>query len=101
MCFLLPQTNIGTLVVSIVAIVGLMIAKELNALLNKKIPVPIPVELVAVSTQEHLKHTRTQKENTRMYLLFSFQIIIATIISWQVNLDVKYGVEVVGRIPSG
>ncbi|XP_037540886.1 solute carrier family 26 member 6 [Nematolebias whitei] len=74
-CFLLPQTNIGTLVVSIVAIVGLIIAKELNALLNKKIPVPIPVELVA--------------------------IIIATIISWQVNVDVKYGVEVVGRIPSG
>ncbi|XP_017266745.1 solute carrier family 26 member 6 [Kryptolebias marmoratus] len=74
-CYLLPKTNVGTLVVSIVAIVGLVLAKELNALLSKKLPVPLPVEL--------------------------FAIIIATIISWQVNLDAKYGVEVVGGIPSG
>ncbi|KAK2851156.1 hypothetical protein Q5P01_007432 [Channa striata] len=74
-CRLITQTNIGTLVVSIVAIIGLMLAKELNACLNKKIPVPIPVELIA--------------------------IIIATIISWQVNLEQKYGVDIVGVIPSG
>ena len=29
------------------------------------------------------------------------QIIIATVVSWQVNLKEKYGVEVVGLIPSG
>lgn len=29
------------------------------------------------------------------------QIIIATVISWQVNLEDKYGVDVVGVIPSG
>lgn len=50
-CYLIPQTNIGTLVVSIVAIVCLIIAKELNAYLSKKIPIPIPVELLAVSTE--------------------------------------------------
>lgn len=54
-CSLLPQTNVGTLVVSIVAIVCLILAKELNAYLSKKIPVPIPVELLGVST-EALRH---------------------------------------------
>lgn len=49
LCSLLGETNIGTLVVSIVTIVGLIIAKELAALAAKKIPIPIPVELIAVS----------------------------------------------------
>lgn len=48
-CSLLPKTNIGTLVVSIVTIICLIAAKEINAYLSKKIPVPIPVELIAVS----------------------------------------------------
>ncbi|XP_053705539.1 solute carrier family 26 member 6 isoform X1 [Synchiropus splendidus] len=74
-CYLLPQTNIGALVVSIVAIIGLIVAKELNALLTKKIPVPIPVELLAV--------------------------VLATVISWQADLTGRYGVDVVGEIPSG
>ncbi|XP_069382577.1 solute carrier family 26 member 6-like [Paralichthys olivaceus] len=74
-CYLIPQTNIGTLVVSAVTIVCLILAKELNAYLSKKLPVPIPVELLAV--------------------------IIGTVISWQVNLEEKYGVDVVGLIPSG
>ncbi|XP_040904056.1 solute carrier family 26 member 6 [Toxotes jaculatrix] len=75
LCYLIPETNIGTLVVSIVAIIGLILAKELNTYLSKKLPVPIPVELLA--------------------------IIIATVVSWQVNLEEKYGVDVVGVIPSG
>lgn len=54
LCYLLPQTNIGTLVVSIVAIIGLILAKELNAYLSKKLPVPIPVELLGVSTQKYV-----------------------------------------------
>lgn len=49
-CYLIPKTNIGALVVSIVAIVCLILAKELNSYLSKKIPVPIPVELLGVST---------------------------------------------------
>lgn len=52
-CYLIPQTNIGTLVVSIVAIVGLILAKELNAYLSKKLPVPIPVEMLGVSIQKY------------------------------------------------
>ncbi|XP_075949600.1 solute carrier family 26 member 6 [Anarhichas minor] len=74
-CYLLPKTNIGTLVVSIVAIIGLILVKELNSYLSKKLPVPIPVELLG--------------------------IVIATVISWQVNLAGRYGVDVVGLIPSG
>ncbi|XP_059190071.1 solute carrier family 26 member 6-like isoform X2 [Centropristis striata] len=74
-CSLMPQTNIGALVVSIVTIVCLILAKELNAYLSKKLPVPIPVELLGV--------------------------VIATVVSWQVNLKEKYGVDVVGLIPSG
>lgn len=73
--YLLPQTNIGTLVVSIVVIICMVLAKELNTFLSKKLPVPIPVELLAVA--------------------------IGTIVSWQVNLNDKYGVDVVGNIPSG
>ncbi|KAK9515598.1 hypothetical protein VZT92_026231 [Zoarces viviparus] len=74
-CYLLPKTNIGTLVVSIVAIIGLILVKELNSYLSKKLPVPIPVELLG--------------------------IVIATVISWQVNLAGRYRVDVVGLIPSG
>ncbi|TNN64666.1 Solute carrier family 26 member 6 [Liparis tanakae] len=73
--FGISPTNIGTLVVSIVAITGLILAKELNSYLGKKLPVPIPVELLG--------------------------IVIATVISWQVNLADKYNVDVVGLIPSG
>lgn len=74
-CYLIPETNIGTLVVSIVAIIGLILLKELNAYLSKKLPIPIPVELLGV--------------------------VVATLISWQVNLNDKYKVDVVGLIPSG
>ncbi|XP_039903235.1 solute carrier family 26 member 6-like [Simochromis diagramma] len=74
-CYLLPDPNIGTLVTSVITILGLIAAKELNAFLGKKIPVPIPVELIA--------------------------IVIATVISWQFNLQQEYGVDVVGVIPSG
>lgn len=74
-CSLLPQTNLGTLVVSAVSIVCLILAKELNTYLGKRLPVPIPVELIG--------------------------IVVATVISWQVDLNGKYGVDVVGVIPSG
>lgn len=74
-CSLLPQTNLGTLVVSAVSIVCLILAKELNTYLGKRLPVPIPVELIGV--------------------------VVATVISWQVDLNGRYGVDVVGNIPSG
>uniref|UniRef100_A0A8C3ANX6 Solute carrier family 26 member 6 n=1 Tax=Cyclopterus lumpus TaxID=8103 RepID=A0A8C3ANX6_CYCLU len=72
-CSLIPQTNIGTLVVSIVAIIGPHPQRRSsNSYLGKKLPVPIPCG-----------------------------IVIATIISWQVNLADRYKVDVVGLIPSG
>ncbi|XP_061689043.1 solute carrier family 26 member 6 isoform X2 [Syngnathoides biaculeatus] len=74
-CYLIPHLNVGTLVVSIVAIVSLILGKELNSYLSKKIPVPIPVELLGVT--------------------------IGTLVSWQVNLQEEYKVDVVGKIPSG
>uniref|UniRef100_A0AAR2KL92 STAS domain-containing protein n=1 Tax=Pygocentrus nattereri TaxID=42514 RepID=A0AAR2KL92_PYGNA len=52
-CSLLGGTNIGTLVVSIVTIVCLVSAKEVNSLLARKLPVPIPVELITVSDFTH------------------------------------------------
>ena len=48
-CSLLPQTNIGTLVVSLVALPFLILVKELNSCYRKKLPMPIPIELIAVS----------------------------------------------------
>ncbi|XP_072537658.1 solute carrier family 26 member 6-like [Salminus brasiliensis] len=74
-CSLLGETNIGTLVVSIVTIVCLIIAKEVNSWLARKLPVPIPVELIT--------------------------IIVATVVSWQFDFKTVYKVEVVGSIPSG
>ncbi|KAJ8370166.1 hypothetical protein SKAU_G00101940 [Synaphobranchus kaupii] len=74
-CSLLPKTNIGTLVVCAVSVIALIAAKEVNTLLARKLPVPIPVELLT--------------------------IVIATVISWQFNLYSQFGVEVVGEIPSG
>ncbi|XP_075995106.1 solute carrier family 26 member 6 isoform X1 [Genypterus blacodes] len=74
-CYLVPQTNVGALVVSIVSIIGLILVKELNTYLGKRLPVPIPAELLA--------------------------IVIATVVSWQMNLQKKYEVDVVGLIPSG
>ncbi|XP_026989800.1 solute carrier family 26 member 6-like [Tachysurus fulvidraco] len=74
-CSLLGGTNIGTLVVSIVTIIGLIIAKEINTFLSRKLPVPLPVEL--------------------------FAIIIATVVSWQFDFKTLYNVDVVGTIPSG
>ncbi|KAK2841265.1 hypothetical protein Q7C36_012844 [Tachysurus vachellii] len=74
-CSLLGGTNIGTLVVSIVTIIGLIIAKEINTFLSRKLPVPLPVEL--------------------------FAIIIATVVSWRFDFKTLYNVDVVGTIPSG
>ena len=74
LCYLIPQTNIGTLVVSAVTIVCLILAKELNAFLSKKLPVPIPVELLAVSITHALTHTRSHTNvvvRTLVYLLFA------------------------------
>ncbi|KAL2103777.1 hypothetical protein ACEWY4_000645 [Coilia grayii] len=74
-CYRLPDTNIPTLVVSLVALAVLIIVKELNAYYSKKLPLPIPIELIV--------------------------IIAATLVSYYGNLNEIHNVDVVGEIPSG
>uniref|UniRef100_A0A663M6P3 Solute carrier family 26 member 6 n=1 Tax=Athene cunicularia TaxID=194338 RepID=A0A663M6P3_ATHCN len=71
----LPETNVGTLVTAIIAMVAIFIVKELNHKFAAKLPMPIPIELIT--------------------------IIISTGISYGVNLKAKFGISVVGNIPSG
>ncbi|NXM23841.1 S26A6 protein, partial [Oxyruncus cristatus] len=74
-CKKLPDTNVGTLVTAIIAMVAIFIVKELNHKFAAKLPMPIPIELVT--------------------------IIVSTGISYGVNLNDKFGISVVGTIPSG
>ncbi|NXU71924.1 S26A6 protein, partial [Oreotrochilus melanogaster] len=74
-CKKLPETNIGTLVTAIIAMVAILIVKELNHKFAAKLPMPIPIELIT--------------------------IIVSTGISYGVNLHAKFDISVVGNIPSG
>ncbi|XP_010874013.1 solute carrier family 26 member 6 [Esox lucius] len=74
-CRKLPLTNIGAVVITLVALVVLITVKELNTCFAKKLPAPIPIELIV--------------------------IIFATIISYYSNLNGLYKVAVVGQIPKG
>ncbi|OXB64510.1 hypothetical protein ASZ78_012773 [Callipepla squamata] len=78
-CKKLPETNVGTLITAIIAMVAIFIVKELNHKFSAKLPMPIPIELITLSPQ----------------------IIISTGISYGVNLNSKFGISVVGDIPSG
>ncbi|KAM4722437.1 solute carrier family 26 member 6-like [Rhinophrynus dorsalis] len=69
------RTNIGTLVISIVALICLFAVKEVNQRLRSKLPMPIPIELIV--------------------------LIISTGISYGTNLHKTYGVGIVGDIPTG
>ncbi|XP_031422397.1 solute carrier family 26 member 6 isoform X2 [Clupea harengus] len=71
----LPGTNIAILVVSLVSLAVLITVKELNSYYSKKLPLPIPIELIV--------------------------IIGATVVSYYGNLNEIYDVHVVGEIPSG
>uniref|UniRef100_A0A8C6TJX0 Si:ch211-117c9.2 n=1 Tax=Neogobius melanostomus TaxID=47308 RepID=A0A8C6TJX0_9GOBI len=72
-CSLLPQTKIPELVVSLVALVVLIAVKEVNGCYAKKLPLPIPIEL----------------------------IVVATIVTHFAELTTLYHIDVVGEIPSG
>ncbi|XP_044156463.1 solute carrier family 26 member 6-like [Bufo gargarizans] len=69
------KTNIGTLVVSLIALVFLFAVKEVNQRFRSKLFMPIPIELVV--------------------------LIVSTAISYGVNLHGNYGVGIVGDIPTG
>ncbi|NWI65345.1 S26A6 protein, partial [Todus mexicanus] len=74
-CKELPNTHPGTVVTAAIAMVAIFIVKELNHKFASKLPMPIPIELIT--------------------------IIVSTGISYGVNLKDKFGISVVGNIPSG
>ncbi|CAH2311942.1 solute carrier family 26 member 6 [Pelobates cultripes] len=74
-CSKLPQTNIASLITGLIAIGVLFIVKYLNEKYYSKIRIPIPMELIT--------------------------LIVATGISYGVNLNETYGVDIVGTIPVG
>ncbi|NXH96086.1 S26A6 protein, partial [Pachycephala philippinensis] len=75
LCKKAPDTNVGTVVTANIAIVAILIVKQLNHKFAAKLPMPIPIELIT--------------------------IIVSTGISYGVNLNEKFGISVVGNIPSG
>lgn len=74
-CSKITETNIGTLVTSIIAIIVLLLMKFLNEKFASKLPIPIPIELI--------------------------MLIVSTGISYGVGLYNKFGIESVGHIPVG
>ncbi|CAL1606304.1 unnamed protein product [Knipowitschia caucasica] len=74
-CSRLPQTKIPELVVSLVALAVLIVVKEVNGCYAKKLPFPVPIELIVV--------------------------IVATMITYFCGLTSLYYIDVVGEIPSG
>lgn len=55
-CRLLPQTKVPELVVGLVALAVLIVVKEINNCYRQKLPFPIPIEIVVVSTLLSLFH---------------------------------------------
>nr|XP_041574627.1 solute carrier family 26 member 6 [Taeniopygia guttata] len=136
LCKKLPDTNVGTLVTSIIAMVSILIVKELNHKFGAKLPMPIPIELITVpraaptswgmhpgipgvslspsgrgavglgslasAAPGHvfLHHSPCAGRPCLIPVILP-QIIVSTGISYGVNLKEKFGVSVVGNIPSG
>ncbi|XP_030063663.1 solute carrier family 26 member 6 [Microcaecilia unicolor] len=71
----LPETNIGTLITSIISLAALFVVKFMNEKFCSKFLMPIPIELI--------------------------MLIISTGISYGLSLQEKFGIEIVGEIPVG
>ncbi|XP_028811109.1 chloride anion exchanger-like [Denticeps clupeoides] len=71
----ITDTNICDLVTALVVMVVVFVVKELNDRFKSKLPVPIPVEVIMT--------------------------IIACGVSYAFNFKDKYGVDIVGKIPTG
>ncbi|XP_053324863.1 solute carrier family 26 member 6-like [Spea bombifrons] len=74
-CSKIPETNPASLITGLIAIFVMFAVKYLNVKYNSKIRMPIPIELLT--------------------------LIVATGISYGVNLNKTYGVDIVGVIPVG
>lgn len=51
-CSLLPGTRVPELVVSLLALLVLIVVKEVNACYRQKLPLPIPIELIVASAPD-------------------------------------------------
>uniref|UniRef100_A0A672SXY3 Prestin-like n=1 Tax=Sinocyclocheilus grahami TaxID=75366 RepID=A0A672SXY3_SINGR len=71
----IASTNVVTLIIGLVCMVFLYFIKDLNERFKKKLPIPIPGEIIVV--------------------------IVSTGISYGMVMSENYGVEVVGKIPTG
>ncbi|KAL6117093.1 slc26a5 [Pungitius sinensis] len=71
----ITSTNVPTVILGLVCIVFLYAVKDLNERFKKKLPIPIPGEIIVV--------------------------IVSTGISYGLSLSEDYKVEVVGKIPTG
>ncbi|XP_020854654.1 solute carrier family 26 member 6 isoform X2 [Phascolarctos cinereus] len=71
----LPESNVGTVVTALIASTLLLAMKIINQKLGRKLPVPMPSELI--------------------------MLIGATAISYGVGLKEKFKVDIVGNIPAG
>uniref|UniRef100_A0A4W6E5I2 Solute carrier family 26 member 5 n=1 Tax=Lates calcarifer TaxID=8187 RepID=A0A4W6E5I2_LATCA len=71
----ITSTNITTLILGLVCLVFLYVVKDLNERFKKKLPIPIPGEIIVV--------------------------IVSTGISYGLSLAEDYKVDVVGKIPTG
>ncbi|KAM9845948.1 prestin [Aulostomus maculatus] len=71
----ITSTNIATLIVGLVCLVFLYVVKDLNERFKKKLPIPIPGEIIVV--------------------------IVSTGVSYGLALSHNYRVDVVGHIPTG
>nr|XP_048713467.1 solute carrier family 26 member 6 isoform X2 [Caretta caretta] len=74
-CTKLPQTNVGALVTNLITMVTILPVKMLSAKFASKLPMPIPIEFI--------------------------MIVVSTGISYGAGLKAKFGIAVVGNIPSG
>lgn len=69
------STNVVTVLLGLVCLVFLFVIKDLNERFKKKLPVPIPGEIIVV--------------------------IVSTGVSYSMSLWENYKVDVVGKIPTG
>lgn len=71
----ISSTNVATLILGLVCLIFLYAIKELNERFKKKLPIPIPGEIIVV--------------------------IVSTGVSYGMSLSSNYNVDVVGKIPTG
>lgn len=71
----ITSTNVATVILGLVCLIVLYVIKDLNERFKKKLPIPIPGEMIIV--------------------------IVSTGCSYGLSLSNDYNVDVVGNIPTG